>query len=1008
MILGEKVQLSELSYQKSCQRSQKAGLFCALVLLSSVAWANAENTPKTAISPTLYPKDAQDTKTPNETAFGASAGFDDESIADELSLAPVSVSDIERKLVRLQSQSNTTVQNTDFSTFQTLGSGVDANAPVSRIDGVTPPVGLELSSPTLVASVTEPSLPTSDTTDSPENVTVIDDEVLVVNNEGIDPDAYLPDTFQNEALPMPDDEWAPSNVIERRPNLIQRAYSRIFNDGVLGTTRLRANVYLASAATPESVPEPTTSETPATEDDGVLVDINQDAWQYESDYVASLFQASENSVRTKADMKLEPFANIKAAIENITTEQTPSFSVALPRLKDTVTAAARAVGYYDVQFYLENAGNGEINVVIYDLGKPVVIASEVMDVRGEGENFPDFLAVQNQSRQSVGEVFHHGEYDSLKSAINTAQATHGFFDGKWLDHSVDVILPDNTADVSLVYETGTQYAFDEVVFFTIDPDTGELTTDPDKLPVEVSLLKKLVSFETGEGFDRRQLNQLSADLMATRYFNATNVEAVFPESPTTTPTLSPEALTDQATLGQTVTLDEAEQIQAEIAPIDFSPSEGLLDKLALVKTKAARLSNSPDDRVLGESGKSRSTSLLGRVSDAVSGIVKTILPDESADELPELPEGVTPPVLAGRKSPEAVFLDKKVPLYVFVLADKPKDAQIGLGWGSDTGARLTARLENNLVNKDGYQAGVQVSVSQINKEAAAYVSRPWRHPVNDKLSANIKYYEEDIEQKGTDVTLSSRTLEGGVARTQVRPSQWNKSYFLRYRLDELKSNAPPELWQDFPIHFSTGRATQEAVLIGASLSKTIQDSLSLPLSGYRQFYSLEAGSRSVMSDTDMLIAKAGIGGMYSFGDNAYGQNRAHQLVGRLDAGYLWAKDFESVPYKLRFFAGGDQSVRGYNHQSLSPVNEAGYLTGGQALAVGSVEYSYEFKEGLRLALFADAGSAYDKDFSNDTKVGAGVGVRWASPVGVVRVDIAKGIEKENTPVRLHFLIGLPF
>ena len=113
-----------------------------------------------------------------------------------------------------------------------------------------------------------------------------------------------------------------------------------------------------------------------------------------------------------------------------------------------------------------------------------------------------------------------------------------------------------------------------------------------------------------------------------------------------------------------------------------------------------------------------------------------------------------------------------------------------------------------------------------------------------------------------------------------------------------------------------------------------------------------------------------------------------------------------MPYKLRFFAGGDQSIRGYDYNSLSPI-EKGYLTGGQILAVGSAEYNYAFKPGLRGAVFTDVGNAYDKNFEADTKVGVGVGVRWASPVGVVRVDVAAGVTEEEIPVRLHFFIGSP-
>lgn len=120
------------------------------------------------------------------------------------------------------------------------------------------------------------------------------------------------------------------------------------------------------------------------------------------------------------------------------------------------------------------------------------------------------------------------------------------------------------------------------------------------------------------------------------------------------------------------------------------------------------------------------------------------------------------------------------------------------------------------------------------------------------------------------------------------------------------------------MRFIDGKPTQEALLAGFAINKTVADNLVNPMRGYRQNYSLEVGAKGVISDTNMAILRAGVGGVYSFGDNAYGKDRAHQVIGSLNAGYLWSDNFDDVPYKLRFFAGGDQSIRGYNYESLSP------------------------------------------------------------------------------------------
>ncbi|MER1972250.1 MAG: hypothetical protein ABS880_00650, partial [Psychrobacter alimentarius] len=78
-------------------------------------------------------------------------------------------------------------------------------------------------------------------------------------------------------------------------------------------------------------------------------------------------------------------------------------------------------------------------------------------------------------------------------------------------------------------------------------------------------------------------------------------------------------------------------------------------------------------------------------------------------------ENFVPPTLVGRKTPQDVLESKKVPLYVFVSSSKPRDAQVGLGYGTDTGVRATAKIDYNLLNRQGYQAGAETEVSRINK-----------------------------------------------------------------------------------------------------------------------------------------------------------------------------------------------------------------------------------------------------------------------------------------------------
>ena len=817
---------------------------------------------------------------------------------------------------------------------------------------------------------------------------VVDNSQQNAAEVGINPDDYLPQ-YEGGPTKAPVGsvvtETADEDSSKAKPGFIKGLYNRFFNDGYAGLPRISAKIYLQQPAASGKKNAP--------------------------------------PQLVKADKDTQPAANIKAAMENITVESISDFVAVTPRLHQEAIDAAQAVGYYDIKLSFKRVASDEIAVIIEHLGEPVKVSSRIVDIRGEGSQLPEFQQIAEKTAPLEGDIFNHGVYKTAKSQIETTKEQFGFFDGQWLNKSVDVILPDNTADVDLIYDTGQRYHFDEVIFFTIDKDTGELTTDPDKLPVKPELLHQLHEFRAGDNFYAPEVTKFTNDLSATRYFNSVNVETIRPSRSTGTlgfDNSSERTAQEQDTAENNTDglYDEQGNLLADnnsdktaengandaFKPLEYSVDQETTEKLQEITAKAQRLSRLPDDRVLDET-EEQAKSLLGKISNAISGTVKKIFPDEE-DPLADtdsLPSDLDKTFLANRKTPQQVAETKSVPLYVFVTADKPKDVDLGIGYGTDTGVRAVARLENNLINRDGYQAGISVGASKINKSINLHASRPWKHPLNDTLSANISYEQENINQGDGNLDLETNTIKAGIARNIRRDEGWNRTYSLRYRLDELESGVTGTDRENLPVPFNREGAQfdQEALLLGYQLDKTKTDSVTNPSKGWRQYYSIEAGSDSALTDTNMAIARAGVSGVYSFGE----MNK-HQVVASLDGGYIWADEFENVPYKLRFFAGGDRSIRGYDYNSLSTL-EKGYLVGGQVLAVGSTEYNYEFKPGLRGAVFADFGNAYDTNFETETKLGVGFGVRWASPVGMVRLDLAAGVLEDSVPIRLHFFIGSP-
>ncbi|WP_286740522.1 autotransporter assembly complex protein TamA [Psychrobacter sp. UBA3068] len=929
----------------------------------------------------------------------------------------------------------------DINNIGNVPNDSDFDTPIATLNDATPPIGLdvELDATNLPAPSNldtlgrnETDAETAEIMSRPINVSDavssgrVDDAgdnsgEMVANasteddtpSDVINPDDYLPD-YQTETQAVNqslEQASKPKPLARNSSNIVKRLYNRLFNGGAMALPHVETTVYLQQEAS------------------------------------AGTVSGQPNLI--KADNDVQPMKNIKAALDDTTVQSVVDFTAALPRLRETALDAAKAVGYYDVTLRLRQPNRDTIDVIIEELGEPVRVDSRIVDIRGEGSEQEEFVTLEETLPPQEGDIFNHRVYKNSKAALESLSNTYGYFDEYWLNKSVDIILPDNTADVSLVYNTGDRYEFDEVVFFTYDEETNTLTQDPDKLPVELSLLQQLFDFEPGDPFYRPAVTKFSNDLSATRYFNTVNVESILPpdersEASTldfdNAPAISNNELDDDinnAGVTDTTGSNEDESLAAindrrnsrqdstsdntnsdevvaegessldtnntetvnaaDIAAIEFEADEETLDKLQAIRQKAERLSNLPNDRVLDEKDQ-EADNLLGKISDSISNIAQKIFPDEEsilADE------NFVPPTLAGRKTPQEVAESKKVPLYVFVSSSKPRDAQVGLGYGTDTGVRATAKIDYNLLNRQGYQAGAETEVSRITKNVTVYASRPWKHPLNDTLEGRLTYEEEVIDQGEGNFDLSTSTLKAALARNIRRESGWNRSYSVRYRLDELETGVDETELDDLPIRFTSSKPKQQALLFGYGINKTDVDSATNPTRGIRQYYAIEAGADKALSDTDLAIVRAGVSGIYSFGED-----KKHQVLGSVNAGYIWADDFYDVPYKLRFFAGGDQSIRGYDYESLSPLDK-GYLTGGQVLAVGSAEYNYEFRPGFRGAFFTDVGNAYDKDFETETKVGVGVGVRWASPVGVVRVDVAAGVTEDSIPVRLHFFIGSP-
>jgi translocation and assembly module TamA len=124
-------------------------------------------------------------------------------------------------------------------------------------------------------------------------------------------------------------------------------------------------------------------------------------------------------------------------------------------------------------------------------------------------------------------------------------------------------------------------------------------------------------------------------------------------------------------------------------------------------------------------------------------------------------------------------------------------------------------------------------------------------------------------------------------------------------------------------------------------------------------------------------------------------------------GTIVGGDTEEIPATRRFFLGGGGSIRGYEYRSIGPkVN--GETVGGLSFFETSLELRFRLTDTIGIVPFIDAGAAYEEtipDFSEDIRVGAGIGVRYYTPLGPLRFDVAIPLNHDEGD-SFAFYVGL--
>jgi translocation and assembly module TamA len=317
-----------------------------------------------------------------------------------------------------------------------------------------------------------------------------------------------------------------------------------------------------------------------------------------------------------------------------------------------------------------------------------------------------------------------------------------------------------------------------------------------------------------------------------------------------------------------------------------------------------------------------------------------------------------------------------IPILVEVIPADPRNSAIGIGFSTDDGPRFSYERENVRRNRAGHRYELDVLLAEVRQNATLDYRIPLGNPQRDWWSLRAGGEREDI-----DAGVGS-VARFGPHRVRVTDDRMVTRFVdLLVERDEIGGDT----------------LDSRLVLPGLAWARSYRDDLLRPREGYRVSYGVSVGVG------DVELVQSDFRGKWV---KAMPWDARFILRGRVGV-TLEDNQFDRVPLSLRFFSGGDNSVRGYDYESLGPRNAVGELVGGNRVLEASVEYEHPVTKSWSVATFIDTGNAFlGSDF--ETRTGGGVGARWFTPIGPVRVDVAWPLDAapgEDEGPRLHISLG---
>jgi len=330
--------------------------------------------------------------------------------------------------------------------------------------------------------------------------------------------------------------------------------------------------------------------------------------------------------------------------------------------------------------------------------------------------------------------------------------------------------------------------------------------------------------------------------------------------------------------------------------------------------------------------------------------------------------------------------DNTVPIDVR-LTPKPKNRYSGsVGYGTDTGPRASVGWLHRRAHTQGHKILTNLTASKVRRAGKINYIIPGKRAATDRYTLGVVVQEDRFDE------IYSRKSE-----------IFANNFLKRGNTESLYGiNCFTETFRIVP---TDPKRTKNYLLPNAKWTWTHSDLKDDLEHGIKLEFQIRGGMKKVLSDNNVLQTEASAKRIYLVGDKM-------RLLLRANAGAVATKDFASLPPSLRFFTGGDESVRGYAYNSLGPKlipgNLASDTIGGRYLFVASAELERQIYDKISGVVFFDAGNAAMK-FTGPLAMSPGFGIRYSTPLGNFRADLAKPMNMViNKHWRLHITFGTDF